>query len=1026
MKKHLPTLYLALLFGLLSLPEAMAQISVSGKVLNFTDSEPLPGVTVLVKGTSNGTVTDVDGNFSLSVPDAASVLVFSFVGYNVQEIAVGNKTKLTVKLMENIDQLEAVVVTALGIEKDTRGLAYTTQQVDGEELTRAKDPNLMNALSGKIAGVNINRSAGGVGGSVKVNIRGNRSAIGGNQPLYVIDGIPMLNSTPSQPLNAFGGDRNVAGRDGGDGIANLNPDDIESINVLKGASASALYGSQAANGVILITTKKGKSGTARIEFSSNVSAETPLLLPEFQSRYGQKTAGSSASWGPALAKDAPVAKAEDFFQTGVTYINSIALTGGTENAQTYFSYANTSSDGILPTSEYHRNNFTLRQSTQLFDSKLRIDANINYLTQRAQNRPSSGLYFNPLVGTYLFPRGLDFAQYENAYEVFNDERKIMAQNWYVAGSDAEDFNQNPYWLLNRTPREDTRNRIIGAVTLRYNIFSWMNIQGRLNVDRVSDEFTNHIYAFSHPNLSHENGRYIKEDRVETQVYSDILLNVNQQFNDFSLAASVGASINDNQLETDIKDSGRAGLKIANVFTASNMLEGSVRSEQFFRKQLQGVFGTAQIGYKDMVYLDLTGRNDWSSALAFTPNTSYFYPSVGMTFIINEMLPMPAAINLAKLRASYARVGNDVPAYVTNPSHTQGPDGEIIKNDAAPFIALKPEMSSSLEFGGDFKFFANRLNLSLTYYKTNTTDQYFPIVGSNTTGYKIYYINAGDIQNSGVEALLGYTMLRGDNLNWTTTLNFSRNKNKILELSPELNDEFVLTEAGSNSYQSKIELGGSYGDFYGPALQRAPNGAIYVNPDGSPVPTEEFVKLGNPNPAWQLGFLNELSWKGLNFSFLIDARVGGQVMSITQAMMDAYGVSQVTADARAAGGVDVPAIIVAQETEGGEVTPEKPFEGKIDAETYYSAVGNRSGISGEYVYSATNVRMREISLGYTFQKLAFAKNVRLSVVGRNLFFLKRNAPYDPEISMSTGNNLQGIDVFGLPTTRSVGLNLSVTF
>ncbi|AHM63270.1 putative outer membrane protein [Flammeovirgaceae bacterium 311] len=1026
MEKLLHIFFLALLFGLAALPPAHAQLAVSGRVLETKSAQPLPGVTVLVKGTSTGTVTDVDGRFSLAVPNAATVLVFSFVGYNVEEVPVGNNTTFTVSLIESVDQLEELVVTALGIEKDTRGLAYTTQQLGGEELTRAKDPNLMNSLAGKVAGVTINRSAAGVGGSVKVNIRGNRSASGANQPLYVIDGIPLLNSSPSQPLNAFGGDRNTAGRDGGDGIANLNPDDIESINVLKGASASALYGSQAANGVIVITTKRGKKGVSRIDFSSNVTMEQPILLQDFQRQYGQplnddgsRNTTSPYSWGPELSGNEPVVDVKDFFRTGTSLINSLAFTGGTEHAQTYFSYANTYSEGILPTSDFKRHNFTLRQSTQLFDSKLRIDANINYLTQKAHNRPTSGFYFNPLTGLYLFPRGADFNQYSENFEVENIERRLMGQNWAFQ----EPTQQNPYWILNRNASDDNRNRIIGSATLKYNILPWMNVQGRLSVDRISDLFTHKIHATSV--ITPENGRYIREEQVQQQFYGDLLLNVNQQFNNISLSATLGTSINDTHIQGETFDSYNEGLHFANVFTVANLRPGSTITEISSRRQLQAVFASAQLGYKDVVYLDLTGRNDWASTLAFTPNGSYFYPSVGTTFILNEMITMPAAVSLAKLRASYASVGNDVPLFVTNPTHYISPGGNADFNTEAPFTDLKPEISSSLEFGADIGLFNNRLALNLTYYNTHTENQFLRIRTSSGTLYSYRYINAGDIQNKGVEAMLNYALVKNDRFSWTAGLNFSRNKNEVLELSNELDDDMViLTEQGSTSYSSVLKVGGSFGDIYGFVLDRADNGSLYVTEDGTPVKKRnedgvlELERLGNPNPTWQLGVNNNISYRGINLDFLIDARVGGEVVSLTQAVMDQYGVSQATAEARNAGGIDVPAIV--QET--GE-----PFAGKIPADKYYGGIAGRDGVSSEYVYSATNVRLRELALGYQFPaSLGFVKNLQLSFVARNLFFLYNEAPYDPEISMSTGNNLQGVDIFGVPTTRSYGLNLKVSF
>jgi TonB-linked SusC/RagA family outer membrane protein len=989
---------------------------ISGIVKDAKGS-PLPGVSVQLKGTTKGTQTNTAGEYKLSAK-AGDVLIFSSIGFESKEVSVLSSPTLNVTLGENVKGLNELVVTALGVKKAAKSLTYSTQRIGNEELTTAKDANLMNSISGKAAGITINRSTSGVGGSVKVILRGNKSAQSSNQPLYVIDGIPMTNYTTQQPNSTWGGDGTSnfsPGRDGGDGISSLNPDDIESISVLKGASASALYGSQAANGVILITTKKGKAGNAKVEFSSGITLDKIAYSPKFQNSYGASDAGATTSWGKDIT-NAPN-YVNDFFKTGNTWINSINFSGGTDKAQTFFSYANTNANGVMPGNKLQRNNFTFRETAKFLNDKLTLDGNVNIITQSLDNGPVSGLYFNPLTGLYLFPRGGDLLQYKNKYTLFNDVRQLDLQNWPFN----EDVQQNPWWIVNKNPSQAKRNRTLGSITAKYDINDWLYVQARGNMDHTADTYDAQMYAGTNGVLAGPNGRYLMSNLTTTQFYGDLIVNVNRSFNNFKLNALVGTSINDTRTKGISADSYNGDLYVANFFTLQNMTPGSlIQTVPENHSQLQAVFGNVNLSYKDLIFLDLSGRNDWSSRLAFTPNGSYFYPSAGLSLMLHQLFNLPEPISYAKLRGSYAVVGNAVPIYVTNPINKLGAVGGTFEfNNQKPFNDLKPEKTKSLEIGTEWRFLQDRLNFDFTYYKTNTTNQYFRIAVPPGTGYAFRFINAGNIQNSGIEILLGYNVIKTRDFKWNTSVNYSHNKNEIIELAPNI-DQFVLTQPSSNTYASILAKGGSYGDIYAKSLIRDESGRIVIGADGKPQVTSDNVFAGNPNPKWQGGWSNNLSYKDFNLSFLVDGKFGGKVMSLTQAVMDKYGVSAETGDARKAGGVTI---------NGVKDGTKEPVT-KVDAATWYGVLGGRDGVSGEYLYDATVVRLREVSLGYAVPSRAlghgFVKSLRFTLVGRNLWYISKKAPFDPELSMSTGNGLSGVDVFSMPATRSFGFNLNVGF
>lgn len=993
--------------------------TVRGRVVDVS-GEPLIGATIREKGGTRGTVTDIEGNFILSVPDSA-VLQVSFVGYESIEVSVGGRKTLEIQLRENTVMLDNVIITALGLEKKEASLAYSIQKVKGEELTRMKEVNMITALAGKAAGVQINKNSSGIGGSAKVSLRGIRSASGDNQPLYVIDGVPMLNIGTEQAYSAIGGTANAGNRDGGDGISNLNPEDVESISILKGAPAAALYGSQAANGVILITTKKGNTaGQRNIHFSTGLTFDKAFSLPKMQNCYGVSDVVDS--WGEKAYLPTSN-ELNDFFRTGLTSITSVSVNYGNEKIQTYFSYANTTGCGIVDKNQLTKHNINLRETAVMFNQRLKLDGNVNVMRQIVKNKPvSGGFYMNPLVGLYRFPRGEDLSYYKDNYEIYDPERKLGIQNWHTF---TEDFEQNPYWIQNRIQSKETRMRSIISLSANLRINSWLTVQARGSVDYISDKMRQKFYASTAPALCGANGRYIEMDYQETLIYGDVMAMGKRKWEDFALDVAIGGSINDKNVNSTRYDSKNASLKYANVFNLANIvMNGSASIDQKIdsRRQLQSVFGTAQVGYQDKVFLDLTARNDWASTLAYTSHekSGFFYPSAGLSFLIDKWIQLPEWISFAKLRGTYSKVGNDIPQFITNSVSHITAGGELQANDAAPFKEMEPEMTHSVEVGTEWRFFQSRLGFNLTYYRTNTHNQFLKLPALAGDMYAYRYVNAGDIQNRGWELTVDATPVLTPDFTWKTSLNFSSNRNKIKELHEELKELVYGPSSFSSSYAMKLVKGGSIGDIYGKAFVRDAEGNIVYQTEGDHkgLPAVEgegnTIKVGNANPRFIMGWNHTFSYKGFSLYFLLDWRYGGKILSQTQAEMDLYGVSQVTALARDRGYVTL---------EGQQIDNVKGF--------YKNIVGGRAGVTEYYMYDATNLRLREVSLNYTFpkkwmQKTKVLKDLQLAFVARNLCFLYKKAPFDPDLVLSTGNDNQGIEVFGMPTTRSLGFTVKCEF
>jgi len=1006
------TTFNSALFKPTYLPDSkLVDITVHGKVLD-EKGQPLIGVSVKVKGATNGVSTDVNGAFVINAPENA-VLLLSYIGYQTQEVPITGKDELTISLKPSSNTLNEVVVTALGIRRESKTLTYGVQTIGGNELTKVPDASLVNSLSGKVAGAQITRSSTGVGGSTKVVLRGNKSINGDNNALYVIDGIPMPRNNSAQIGGVFGG------QDRGDAIENLNPDDVESITVLPGSSSAALYGSQGANGVILITTKKGLAGKTTVNFSSNTTFETPFLLPKLQNTYGQTTidngqpvVNSPFSWGSKLGS-ASSFDPKLFYNTGKTFINALSIQTGTQTNQTYFSFESTNSSGIIPNNKLDKYNFTVRNSSQFFKDKLTLDVSANYISQNVNNRPYQGFYYNPLVPLYLFPRGVDFNPYKNNYEVYDPVRNLKTQNWPYTISDIA--TQNPYWIVNRNNNQDRLNRLLGTISAKYQITDWLNIQGRLKVDRTNDTYEAQRYASTVNTLTGPKGGYTYNPSNVTQTYADVIASLNKKLSDkFSLTANLGGSFQNTQTQGSNTDGNL--LNFANVFSVSNIDYSRVFPTQYAdRRQIQSAFGTATLGYDDKIFLDLTGRNDWDSSLAFTNRDHFFYPALGLNAVLSQIFKLPEFVSFAKVRANITNVGNGSSIlYATNPTYgiTNGTTNAI---GAAPFATLKPENTRSYEIGLDSRFLNDNLTLTVNLYKSFSTNQIYQISVSPSTGYSSYYFNGGNLMNKGIEATLGYTGKFGA-LTWRPSVNFSLNRNKVLDVLEYMdpytgaNTSLPYVNLSSDVFNLRVQKGGSYGDMYANAAQKDANGNYITDANGLPVKSSDFTRIGNYNPNFLAGFQNEFNYKNFRLSFLVDGRFGGQVVSITQAVLDQYGVSAATGKARDNGGVVV----------NGK---------KVDPQLYYTTVGGRNAIASEYVYSATNIRLREVLFGYTLPGYLLnnkIKNIGLSVVGRNLWMIKNNAPFDPDVALSTANGLQGLDVFNLPTIRSIGFKISAQF
>ncbi|MCF0189119.1 MAG: SusC/RagA family TonB-linked outer membrane protein [Bacteroidaceae bacterium] len=1102
--------------------------TVKGTVADDT-GEPLMGVSIIIKGTSQGCTTDLDGNYTLKVPAGTQTLVFSYIGFQSQSHTVSGARALNVVLKEDSKVLEGVVVTAMGIVRKQTSLTYATQQVKADELMKVEDPNLVNSLDGKIAGVTITTGAGGAGGSSKILLRGNKSISGNNDPLIVVDGIPMSNSTRNQ----VGSGAQIATQgsaEGSDPLSQINPDDIESINVLKGANAAALYGSQAANGVVMITTKKGREGRLDVSFNSNVTFDTPFLTPEIQNTYGLDvsrtgTFDGKGSWGSKLGVlqgEQPtnyIAKIttdprfespngdgtydahmrnyanndiKDFYRTGVTTNNSVSLSGGTEKIRTYFSYANSHAKGMIETNMYNRHTFSFRQHFRLWN-RLNIDASANYVQTKTKNRTGGGTAMNPIYDLYTMPRNVDLAYYRDHYVTtgtwkglgameYYDTRKnrivqgtpvysgFGKQEWFIQS----DMMNNPYFLLNQNSGVNKEDRFYGNIQANLDIYKGLSIQWRGSIDHTKYNSESKRGATTWlPSAYEQVGRYWVANSSTQEIYTDIMLMYNNTFKDvWSVNASagyVGHVTKGETISTDAQATmyqrNSIGAIIAlpnesayNIFMTNAGGPGTTTRSRSSNWD-QAALITASVGWKDAVYVDASYRMDWYRAFkqarfASGDNAAddhYGYFGFGANFIPTNLWSLPEPVTYLKYRISYSEVGNSIPNTVFDVMTVNLATGTSTPGNFNSFTP-KPETMKSFETGIEAAFFKNALNVDITYYNTKLDGAYLVVGWPNG---KSQPVNTTCVRNQGIELTVGYDWIFAKDWRWKTSVNFSYNVNKILNVYTNAEGKETNFEvSAAQGVQVKYQKDGTYGDMYvtdfdrwgtdvtdasGKLIHRA--GDIYVKADGTPSFNGSTWKLndagkpelidgggtgsygkfiGNMNAPYQLSWSNTFSYKNFSLYFLINGRIGGKVISITEAYLDRLGLSQRTADARLAAERDgieyaagVPGMYI---NEGRDLVPIKG---------YFNEVGYKDASS--YVYDATNFRLRELSLGYTFRDLfGENKNLSLSFIARNLFFIYKDAPVDPDISISTGNSLKAFECFNLPSSRSFGFNLKVNF
>ena len=1024
MKKHL------ILFGILmSLYSfgVFAQVSVRGTVTS-SDGEPIIGANVIELGSNNGTATDLDGNYQLKVGPNA-ILEFTYTGYVSQKFTVGVQTMINVTLEEGVS-LSEMVVTALGISREKKSLTYAAQTIQGGQLTQVRDANFVNTLQGKVAGLVVTNASSGVGGATRVILRGNRSIQSSNNALFVVDGVPVDNSTPGQVGNDFGG------YNGSDGVANINPDDIESINVLKGAAASVLYGSRAANGVILITTKKGSAGAISVDVNSGAQFDAPLTLPNLQNEYGQGNGGvfgsrSSASWGPKMNNQAVIdwtGKAQgmvpqpnnisDFFQIGTSFNNSVGIKGGSEKVQSYFSFTNNQVSGIVPGNTLDRNTINLRISANL-SKKFSTDAKVTYVNQMLNNKLRSGEESSEVMNLYKTPRSI------RNEDMQNYQSEAGVPTYWTSSS----VYMNPYWTINRTSADEERTRTTSLVSATYRINDDMKILARVSLDQYTDRGENTFYDNTLL-FAWLGGTFQKYFRQVKERNSELLLIGNKKLNS-KVKLSYTFGIADVARQSDFTQTSANGLLVPNKFDlgfARNLAVGT----GFVERDLQSVFGSVQVSLNDYLYFDVTARNDWSSTLP-APH-SYFYPSLGLTTVLSDIIELPNFINFAKLRGSYTRVGNDAAPYLLTQTYSfsQGGTGGFINRDGTQAIGdLKPELTTSLEFGFDGRFFDNRLGLDVTFYKTNSVNQVLSLPLAPASGFSNQYINAGNIENAGVELTLTGSPIKKNDFTWDVTLNYARNINAIVSLHPDIK-QTLLSSGYGRTAGVLVKEGGAYGDLYTEGWARTPSGQFIMDGAGKPVVSSSQEYLGNFNPKFTLGLNNAFSIGKISLNVLVDARIGGVMTSGSDASLAFDGSSAYTTAYREGGWV-IPGVTLSNNEYIPNTTP-------VNAETFWTTVSNGRYSWGQvFTYDATNVRIREAAVGYDFNiNSQYVKRAKLSIVARNLFFLaKGNAIvdipgiptrkmwFDPDVNLGAGN-YQGVEYGTLPSARSIGLNLSVSF
>lgn len=1026
-------------------PDARAQdFEVSGTVVAADDQAPLPGVNVQEEGTNRGTATDADGEFTIMVSGSQATLVFSFVGFQDKSVALNGRAEITVALNEQVQDLDEVVVTAFGVEQQRRGLGYSVEDVEGADIAESGANNLGDALQGRVSGVNIESPPTGPGGSSRITIRGNAN-LAGNDPLYVVDGVPIRNV---QEGNAS----RWGGTDGGDALSKLNPEDIADVSVLKGGAAAALYGTRAQNGVVVIETKGGELAQQEhfsAEYSGSIRAQTmKSTFDEFQYEYGQGTDGEPpqnqtqalnqalSSWGARIDEvdeavqfdgevrpyEAQDENLEEFYDTGVRSEHSIALSRGSQSYDVRLSLSRMDDGHIIPATELDRTTINLRGAGEI--GKLFMDGKLNYSIEKAQFRPElSDNPANPMLSLSFMPTTLDV----NTLDPHKDEDGNH-RAWSTSP-----FRPNPYWGMREFERDDQQRRVQGFALARYSFTEDISLEARIGTDWYTLDDT-----FSEPGET----PWIQEGRITESTTRRREDNFNTRFQmDQSLTSDIGLDLmlggNMRYEQNEVVSANGSEFVFPGLINFNNT-QGEKRGGGFgfSEKQVNSVFGKAAFDYQEYLYLEVTGRNDWSSTLP-EDNNSFFYPSVSSSFVFSDAFDLPDVLSSGTLRASFAEVGGDTAPYQLNltyglvGSHPARTDGSIargaIQGGQIPPFDLKPKQKETWEFGTNLQFFQNRLGLDVTWYQENSFNQILGVPVSNTSGFNSRLINAGDIQNQGVEIQLRGTVLQNADYSWNVRTNFTRNDNEVKELTEGVQTE-VLGRSRSRHTSIEARPGEPYGQIVGPSYERTDDGAIVHNEDGLPV-IGETKALGNQQEDWSLGLTNTLQWQGLTLQALFDVSWGADIYSFTNAQAYQSGKHEDTLPGREQGFVVGDGVIVTERNDDGEIVSTRPNDVEVDPEDYYGHIG--SNLAEPFVYDASYIRLRQLRLSYSLPQSAIAtlpgvSSARLSLTGRNLWLLYDDVPnVDPSATYTTGRD-HGLEHASLPQTRNFGFDVQLRF
>jgi len=1103
-RQSILSVVLSICFVLFSGLQALYAQGVSGKV---TDEQGLPlvGASVLVKGTTAGSLTDGEGEYRIASSGPEDSLVFSYIGYETLTIGVDGRTTIDVVMKEAVTTAAEVVITALGIERDEKTIGYAAQEIEADLLTQAREPNFVNSLAGRVAGVNITQGASGVGSSSRIVIRGETSIAGNNQPLFVVDGVPISNEIFSSRSE---GNLEV---DYGNAAAELNPDDIESVTVLKGANATALYGSRALNGVVLVTTKSGQGQQGLgISFNSTTTLETPLRIPEYQNEYGQGANGQfdfvdgsgagvndgvDESWGPRLDQgtlirqhDSPTANGfrggdshpsinrgeitptpwisnpdniRDFFETGVTTTNNIAIAGSNDRGNFRLSYTNLYNEGTLPNTDLKRNTINLSTSFKPVD-KLTFNINANYVDTDSDNRPTNSYGTENVMYLWVwFGRHIDMNSLRDYWQPGLEGVQQFNYNY--------NWHDNPYFTQFENTNGLEKNRIYGNMSVTYDFTDKLKLMLRTGTDYFS-ELRVGKRAFSTQRFPF--GQY-REDRITFQeTNSDILLTYADLYSgDFGYSVSVGA----NRMQQDRKYLRISAnqLSIPEVYNFENSRIPLNQTQFNTERRINSVYATAQLSFKNAIFLDLSGRNDWASALTNpkdpdNSNNSYFYPAANLSLVLNEVFDLPSSITFLKLRGGYGEVGGDTDPYrLSNVFSFLTPWGSqqrVTENNTLSNADLRPERAKSIEVGADVRFFNNRLGIDVAYYNTNTEDQIFALDLPQSSGYSSQIVNAGKINSYGVELQLNATPVRTEDFQWDINVNWSFQRSEVKELPAGI-EQYVI----AGNYMTIIaKEGGRMGDMYGTGFVELDEngnrlfpdengdfpegGRILMNNNGFYERDNNLRRLGNYNPDFLMGVYNSITFKGINLGFLFDWRQGGEIMSRTLLIGSTSGMMVETVGNNALGNpkrnpvFDENGNLLPVDQRGG-IAPEGVFldddgnlvdnlslpvdeQKRLTGRDYYWWVFNR-GNESQGIYDATYLKLREVKLGYTIPNRITSKigirNLRISFVGRNLLLWTENPHFDPETFSFNGNSIvPGVEDMATPSNRSYGFNIGFKF